>query len=441
MQHPVRAASWLVVYLLVAVGPLPLSLINLDPGRGFWVNFSVALGFVALSLMGLQFVLAAQFVRATTTFGIDVVLQVHRQMTVLITVCILAHPLVLVLWDHRFLALLNIFTAPVRAKFAVLSVLFLLLLIATSMWRSRLRLSYQYWQMLHAALANLIVITALSHVLLIGYYVRQPWERALWIGYSAAFLAIGVWVRLLRPALRWRQRWQVKDVREQPGGHTVTLELVYAHSYGPQGFCFRPGQFAWIRVGRSPFAMTYHPFSISSSAERHEEIQFTIKTQQNFTATVHDFFIGQTVYLDGPWGHFTIDRHEGPGFVFIAGGVGITPLLSMLATLADRNDQRPCWAVVGNRYEEQIIGREELQQLSSRLNLTVVHALTAPTPGWTGATGRVSATLLDAALPVQRERLQYFICGPDAMMDAAEHALAELHVPAAQIHSERFAMA
>ena len=441
MNHPVRAAMWLVIYLLLAVAPLPLSLINLDPGRGFWVNFSVALGFVALSLMGLQFVLAARFVRATTTFGIDVVLQVHRQMTVVIAVCVLAHPAVLMVWDHRFLSLLNIFTAPLRARLAVLSVVALLALIVSSMWRSRLRLSYQAWQLLHAGLANVIVVTALAHVLLIGYYVDQPWERTLWIAYSAAFLAVGAWVRLVRPLVRWRRRWEVTDIQEQPGGHTVTLELVDPSSYGADGFRFRPGQFAWINVGRSPFAIRYHPFSISSSAEEHRRVQFTIKTQQHFTTTVHDFPIGQRVYLDGPWGHFTTDRHEGQGFVFIGGGVGITPLLSMMATMADRGDQRPCWAIIGNRSEPQIIGRDELAALAPRLNLITVYALTAPPPGWPGSTGRINAALLDAILPEHRDRLQYFICGSTAMMDGAEKALQDLRIPEDRIHSERFAMA
>src|ERR1700712_5569781 len=200
MRHPVRAAGWLTLYVLLAIAPLPLSLINLDPGRGFWVNLSVALGFVALSLMGLQFVLAARFVRATTTFGIDVVLQVHRQMTALILVCALAHPAVLMIWDTRFLGLLNVWTAPVRAKLAVASVVLLLVLVATSMWRTRLHLSYQAWQLLHA--------------LLIGYYVDQPWERALWIAYTAAFLFVGAWVRLIRPAFRWHRRRQVASVSE-----------------------------------------------------------------------------------------------------------------------------------------------------------------------------------------------------------------------------------
>ena len=441
MRHPVRAAGWLTLYILLALAPLPLSLINLDPGRGFWVNLSVALGFVALSLMGLQFVLAARFVRATTTFGIDVVLQVHRQMTALIVVCALAHPAVLMVWDTRFLGLLNVWTAPVRAKLAVASVVLLLVLVATSMWRSRLHLSYQAWQILHSVLATLIVVTALVHVLLIGYYVDQPWERALWIAYSAAFLFVGAWVRLFRPAFRWRRRWQVVSVSEQPGGHTVTLRLRDPSAYGPDGFQFRPGQFAWINVGRSPFSIRYHPFSISSSAERHDEVEFTIKTEQHFTAEVHDLQPGQSVYLDGPWGHFSMEMHEGPGFVFIGGGVGITPLLSMLSTMADRCDDRPCWLVVGNRHEDQMIGRVESERLARRMNLTVVQVLSAPPSTWTGPRGRINAELLDDILPAGRDRLQYFICGSDSMMDGAEAALAQLHVPADHVHSERFAMA
>ncbi len=244
MRHPTRAAGWLGLYALLAVAPLALSLIRLDPGRGFWVNLSVALGFVGLSLMGLQFVLAARFVRATTTFGVDVVLQVHRQMTMVITICVLAHPVVLMVWERRFLALLDVVHDPLRARFAVASVVLLLVLVGTSMWRRRLRLSYQAWQLLHAVLATLIVVTALVHVLLIGYYVDQPWEKALWIAYSAAFVGIAGWVRVV-PLIRRRRRWQVVAVRQQPGpGHTVTLAPVDPSAFGPEGFTFRPGQFA-----------------------------------------------------------------------------------------------------------------------------------------------------------------------------------------------------
>jgi predicted ferric reductase len=442
LRHPVYQAGWVAAYLILGVAPLALSLVQLDPGRGFWVNFSVALGFVGLSLMGLQFVLAARFVRATTSFGVDRVLQVHRQMTALITVCILAHPVILFVWDSRFLPLLDLVHAPVRAKFAVISVLLLLILIGTSMWRRKLRLSYQTWQVLHSLLALCIVVTGLVHVLLIGYYVDQPWERALWIAYSAVFVLIALWVRVIRPMVRRRRRWQVVSVREQPGpGHTIRLTPIHRHAHGPNGFRFRPGQFAWISVGRSPFSMHYHPFSISSSAEQRDWIEFTIKTEQGFTQRIHDFRPGDSVYLDGPWGHFTMERHEGPGFVFIGGGVGVTPLLSMLHTLADRGDRRPCWIFLGNRRASSIIGADELEELAQRLDLTVVHTLSAPDEAWTGRRGRLDARLLDEVLPSSRNRLQYFLCGSEPLMDGAEAALAELRIPGEQVHSERFAMA
>ncbi len=431
----------MAVYLLLAIAPLPLSLISLDPGRGFWVNLSVALGFVGLALMGLQFVLAARFVRATETFGIDIVLQVHRQMTVIITVCLFAHPIVLMFWDSRYLALLNVFTSPLRAKFAVGSIVFLLILIITSVWRQRLGLTYEVWQVLHATLAVLIVVTGLTHVLLIGYYVREPWERALWIAYSAAFIGIAVWVRGVRPLLRWRRRWTVAEVREQPGGHTVSLRLLNPTAYGRQGFRFQPGQFAWINTGRLPFSMNYHPFSISSSAENTDRVEFTIKTERRWTARVHDLQPGETVYLDGPWGHFTLDRHEGPGFVFIGGGVGVTPLLSMISTLADRRDPRPCWAIIGNRQDDQMMGYAELLALAERLPLTVIATASSPGESWTGHRGRVDQRLLDEVLPRDRQRLQYFLCGSNAMMDGVEQALAQLGIPGDHIHSERFAMA
>lgn len=443
MRQPIRAAVWVAAYLLLALAPLVLSLIQLDPGRGFWVNLSIAAGFVGLSLMGLQFVLAARSVQVTGVFGPDVLLRFHRGMTVLIAVLIFAHPIILFVWDARFLALLNVFTAPTRAQFAVASVLMLVALIVTSIWRRRLHLRYPTWQAIHAVLAVAVVVTALVHVLLIGYYVDQPWERALWIVYSVAFIWIGIWVRIIRPILHWRRRWRVVEVREQPtGAHTVSLEPADPGAHGPDGFRFEAGQYAWIRTGRNPFAITYNPFSFSSSSEHPERVEFTIKTEHGFTTTVGDLAPGKVVYLDGPWGHLSMDRNEGPGFVFIAAGVGVTPMVSMLATMADRGDTRPAWLVLGNRHEDEIICRDDIAALSSRMpNLTVVHVISRPGDAWEGRTGRISRELFDDVLPAERTRLQYFICASDAVMDTAQAALADLGVPADRVHAERFAMA
>ncbi len=223
--------------------------------------------------------------------------------------------------------------------------------------------------------------------------------------------------------------------------HTIMLEPSRFHARKFDGLRFEPGQFAWVKVGKSPFAVTWHPFSISSSAEKAGQVTLSIKAAGDFTREISYLEPGTPVYLDGPHGAFTIDRYDGPGFVFIGAGVGITPLLSMLRTMADRDDLRPCYLFFGNREWEDVAFREEIEDLEGRLNLEVVHVLSRPPEGWEGEEGRIGAAVLARHLPARCRSLQYFICGPEPLMDAVEDALADLGVPKRRIHSERFAMA
>src|SRR5215217_1661684 len=78
-KRAVRGASRVLVYLAVTIAPLVLAWSGMEPGRGFLIDFSVALGFVGLSLMGLQFLVAARFQSVAAPFGIDI-LQYHRQI-------------------------------------------------------------------------------------------------------------------------------------------------------------------------------------------------------------------------------------------------------------------------------------------------------------------------------------------------------------------------
>jgi predicted ferric reductase len=229
--------------------------------------------------------------------------------------------------------------------------------------------------------------------------------------------------------------WRLERVGAE-GGQTTTLALSPPDG---AGFRFDPGQFAWFAFGRSPFSLTLHPFSFSSSAER-DEVEIAVKALGDFSSRVHELDSGTTVYVDGPHGVFSMDQDEGPGFGFIAGGVGLTGLLSMLRTMADRDDVRPAVLVYANRDWEGVAFRDELERLEGRPNITVVHVLEQPPADWTGESGYVSAELLSRHLPRGYRRFQFFICGPAPMMDAAETALIELGVPAERVHTERFDM-
>jgi len=208
---------------------------------------------------------------------------------------------------------------------------------------------------------------------------------------------------------------------------------------GHKGITFSPGQFAWLTIWDSPFSDREHPFSFSSSAARPERLEFTIKDLGDFTARIKDVKPGQVVYLDGPHGAFSIDRHsDAPGYVFIAGGVGITPIMSMLRTLADRGDRRPLLLIYANKTWETVTFREEIKAIQERLHLRVVHVLQEASEDWKEEKGFINADILKRYLPEDRSYHEHFICGPELMMNAVEKNLNQLGVPFARFHSERF---
>src|ERR687893_2233166 len=277
-RRAVQATFRVLLYLGVTIAPLVLAWSGMEPGRGFLIDFSVALGFVGLSLMGLQFLVAARFQSVAAPFGMDVLLQYHRQIGYVSLLFILAHPLLLFVADTGYLALLDLTTAPLRAKMAVTSTVALLVLVALSVWRKKLRIGYELWQLTHGVLAFVVIAAALTHVLLVGYYVNEPLEIALWLWMSSVFVGLILWVRVFKPLELRSKAWRIEDVIPERGNIcTVVLRPSRLRARRCDGLRFEPGQFAWITIDRSPFAITRHPFSISSSAEKPGRVSLSIK--------------------------------------------------------------------------------------------------------------------------------------------------------------------
>jgi len=441
MALAARAVFWVLACLGVVIAPLVFAAIGAsEPDHGFWTNFSVALAFVGLAMMGLEFALVARFESVAAPFGQDGLLQFHRQIGLAGLAFVLVHVAISTRWHA--VPTSAALRAPALVWFGVAAAGAVIVLVVTSIWRRRLRLSYELWHAVHTVLAVIAVVSGLIHVYLVNEYagldayVGTFWKQLLWGVMSAAFLVLLGWMRVIQPLAMRRRPWRLERVGRERG-QTTTLTL-----RPPEGAAFRfdPGQFAWFAFGRSPFSLTLHPFSLSSSAER-GEVEIAVRALGDFTSRIHELQPGTPVYVDGPHGVFSIDQDEGPGFCFIAGGVGITGLLSMLRTMADRKDVRPAILIYANRDWDNVAFREELQRLQSRMNLTVVHVLERPSAGWVGESGYVNAEILSRHLPQSYRRLQFFICGPDPMMDAAESALLELGVPGERVHTERFNMA
>jgi predicted ferric reductase len=434
-HYTVRGTIWVIVYLLFILAPLfALMMGAMPPARDFWTEFAVAIGYSGLAMMGLQFGLTARFRYVTEPWGEDVIYHFHRQISLIAVGLVVVHPLIMFAVHPELLALPDVNDVPWGAVFAFISLGALIVLVVTALWRAKLNIRYELWHLGHIGLAVIAVTGGLLHMVGWSFYLVDPWKRTLWICLTIFWIGLLLYVRIAKPLLMLRRPYRVSDVRRERGDSTTLVMQPDGHP----GFRFRPGQFGWLTLWGSPFKITGHPFSFSSSAEAADgRVEMTIRNLGDFTRAIPDVPAGQRVYLDGPYGAFTIgnpaDMH-----VLIAGGVGITPMVSMIRTLADRGDTRPVILLYGSKDWESITFREELEALKARLNLTVVHVLPDPPAGWTGESGYITAEMFKRHLPPPYADHEYFICGPGVMMDAIEKVLGELGVPLSKYHSERY---
>ena len=347
---------------------------------------------------------------------------------------LVAHPVILVVHDPNLLRLLNPFGGTMASRVGNAALYALVLLALLSTFRRRLGLNYELWRVSHAILGIAAIVLAHGHIVLVGHCTGTAWKETVLIAVSAAMVTSLAYLRLVRPALMRRRPYRVAEVTPERGG-TWSLALT---PVGHRGLRFSPGQFGWLKVGDSPYTIEEHPFSFSSSAQDPERIEFGIKELGDFTGAIGRIEVGTTAYLDGPHGWFSPGHEPAAGYVFFAGGVGITPFVSVLRTMADRGDRRPVTQFYGDPTWDGIAFREEIERLQEPLDLTVVYVLEDPPGDWQGETGFIDADVLKRHLPTAQLDRLHLVCGPIPMIDAVETALQRRGVPMQRIRSERF---
>lgn len=435
--HPAR--RWAVAYLTLATMPLLLSLtVGRMSNESWCTELSLATGLAAASLLLAAYALPSRLRRLSVHLGIETVLRSHRVVAVTATALVLLHVGLVVESNPGRWAVLDLTTAPPRVWAGTIATVGLVVLVALALSRRRRRPRYEGWRLAHIVLAGVVVGGTILHVWWLHHLIEKTVMAVWFAALGVTLLAVTVYRWLWRPVRSLRREYVVDEVRrESPAAVTVVL-----HARGHSGVPFLPGQFAWLKFGGSPFVFEEHPFTIASAATKPWRKEFTIKALGDFTELVAGLRPGRRVYLDGPHGRFTHASHPANGFVFVAGGVGITPMLSMLRTMAEEGDPRPALLFTGGRTVDELLHRDELRQLTKRTRLTVVEVLDTPPEDWTGECGYLTAELITRYLPRPRDRRrrQWFVCGPPPMIVAVLRALDGLGVPREMVHTELFDM-
>jgi predicted ferric reductase len=428
------------LYLIVTLLPLVLAWWGGRPPRSFWDELASGTAMLAFAVILVEFVLSGRFQTVSARIGMDVTMRLHQLFARTALVLALIHPFLYRApfnpqypWDAT--RQLTLTMDPFALMTGVLAWLLLAVFVVLSIGRDQIPCKYETWRLMHGVGALIIAGLTLHHALAAGRYSQDPLLVGVWLVLFVIAIASLAQVYVFAPLAQKRRPWIVYSV-QLLGLKTWELTLM---PEGHAGMQYKARQFTWLNVGHGPFSLHENPFSLSSAPVSGPQVQFVIKELGDFTRTVGAIKQGTRAYLDGPYGNLVTAGRAEPGIALIAGGVGIAPLLGILRQLRHDRDRRPTTLVYGNRVQEQILYREELEELARDHGTKTVHVLSEPLAGWGGRTGQIDAELIRAVFDDPQTRQWLFVlCGPPVMMEIVEDTLIGLGVPAGQILSERF---
>ena len=236
-------------------------------------------------------------------------------------------------------------------------------------------------------------------------------------------------------------RWQGKLFLAETEAvtHNVKTFRFRPKDGGSLPFSHRPGQFLTLTAipGGVP---TRRSYTIASSPTWRDRVEITVKREDHGAVSrwLHDDLKpGDEVEIESPNGLFTFSG-EADGVVLIAGGVGITPMMSIARYLTETGWVGDIHCVLGFRTEGDFIFRDEIAALQTQNpNLRLTVTLSRADASWSGRKGKIDAALLNEAVPGLPSKLAY-VCGPTPMMDAIKTALLGLGMPEDRIRIEAF---
>jgi ferredoxin-NADP reductase len=205
----------------------------------------------------------------------------------------------------------------------------------------------------------------------------------------------------------------------------------------PSDLTYKPGQYFIITIKQDKNELTHH-FSFSSSPTEKDHCEFTKKlTEHEYSLALKTAKIGDWARIDAPYGKFTFDG-EYPKIALLAGGIGITPFISMIKNATDKRLDAKIALFYGCRTENDIAFKEELESMQNEnKNIKIVCVVNQPSSHWTGQTGIITAEMIEKVLPDYRENV-FYTCGPPPMVKAMEAIVESLGLPKNQMKQEYF---
>ncbi len=375
-----------------------------------------------LVLIFLQYVFVSRIKFIEAGIGLDRMLRWHRIMGRVGLAGLTVHAVLIVL--YRFTVFGELF--PTTFIWIGLIALFGFMVTASlaSLYKT-IGIAYEIWRNIH--LLNYVLFPlALVHVFY--HTVSGSALFYFWILLAVLYAALIIY-RLLRINNIKSNPYDIVEVRQE-------AKDIWSLDFSGKKVDFKPGQFMFIQLLRNGHLSSSHPFTISNSPTR-DRLSITPKKLGDFTSTIKDTKVGDKAFIDAPYGVFSFLNYKHEELVFIAGGIGITPFISMLRYIYDQQLSKQVTLFWTNRDESNLCFREELEQMEEEMENLKVILVMSDHPEWPGEKGRLGGDMIMSYLG-SLDRKDFFICGPQALTASLKIELKELEVPPSRIHSELF---
>lgn len=385
---------------------------------------SALAGLAAYSLMP---VLSMRHKILEKTFGgLDVLYHLHATAGKVSFFFILAHPLLLgagaVLGGAGILTVWN-WASPLVIS-GIFGLVSLIVLTALTIYA---HIKHQKWIAIHRLFGWLLPVLFVHALLARGQIVQNRPLFFYMLGLGGLGAAAFLYRSVAGHYLVKKYRYVVAEVNNLT---PVVTELVLKPLGIPINYT--PGQFAYVSMESDVIDEEAHPYSFTT-ANNGPYVRFTIKELGDDTARVKRLTPGTKAFLEGPYGSFSLHNAKNPNQVWIAGGVGITPFLSMARSLSARSKQKVKLFYAAEELHDAVFLKELIairKTIPDNFDVTVVDRKVS---------GFVGVETIRSQIP-ELNSFDYFICGPPMMMKTLKKQLLDSGVAENQIFAEEFSM-